>query len=98
MSGLHEGITHKILTALSLRLLCDSLIILSIADAYTTDQVIYIWKHGYNSIKISAGLKLSQFDLQSQPMSNYTSTNREGNKYDVYQCERQSAFCGLCIS
>ena len=39
---------------------------------------MYVWKHGYNSIKISAGLKLSQFDLQSHPLSNYTTTNKQG--------------------
>ena len=48
-----------------------------VSDAYTRDQVLYIWKHGYDSVKISKDVKLSQFDLQGHPISNYTSTKDE---------------------
>ncbi len=48
------------------------------ADAYTQDQVAYIWKHGNNSIKISEGLRLSQFDLEGHPLSTYTTSNTRG--------------------
>ena len=48
-------------------------------DAYTTDQLHYIWKHGADrSIKMSKDMRLSQFDLTGHPADNLTVRNRSG--------------------
>ncbi len=52
---------------------------LTISDAYTKDQVVYVWKHGTNrSIKMSDDLRLSQFDLTGTQAGNATVNNRIG--------------------
>ena len=52
---------------------------LFIPDAYTTDQLLYIWKHGAaNSIKMSRDMRLSQFDLTGHPANNLTVKNKSG--------------------
>lgn len=71
-----------------------------VADAYTLDQVEYIWKHGYDSVKISKDVKLSQFDLQGHPISNYTSTQRRGAAFPARtsDCPKRSRIVAVFCS
>ena len=46
---------------------------LVVPDGYQKDDVVYVWTHGNGaSIKISQGMRLSQFDLVDFPSGNGT--------------------------
>jgi gamma-aminobutyric acid receptor subunit alpha len=51
--------------------------LLRVADAYTTQHLVYQWQSG-SSVDFVKGMALSQFDLISFPQRNLTFKRRDG--------------------
>lgn len=52
--------------------------------AYSQKDALYRWNKE-RQIVIATGMKMSQFDLVSTPVSNYTLTFKHGNKIPIFQ-------------